>query len=548
MRQPDSRTSDDTGRGDDCVPPARHAPLRVWLMLFAILALAASVRLHRLEDVNFWFDETFSIRLSQFPVDELVSRSARDTHPPLFFLVLKVWTSVLGTSTWAARLLSLSWSLGTVALAFGFVYEALSRPHPTHRFSQRPGVGAGLAGILIALSPLHITWAHQVRMYAPVACLTVLSTWMLWRAVTSPDRAWRWMAYIVAELAGLYTHVTLTFVCAAHVLGLICLLIRPAVDSARASRSSMGQGGLLAVLGIGVAFTPWLIKMRSQFAQVQHDFWTRPFDFNWLSDALMKCFTVSEALVIEASWGLWIGQLLVVLLVGLALGRRSFDLLVAITAAVPFVALIAASMLGRNIITERYFISGQTMALIAIATLVSRIRWTTIRFPVICGLIVLQGYLTWNYFKWRDKAAVAPGVPGMIRMWEELRAPGEPLVFSTPMFYVTARVAAGEEPPFWVFGSVDRYPFFVGTAVLLDSDCVSATTIDAQSWESLWTCDYVGRERFLPPIELSDSWTLVAEQNIKEFNCELMLRRFQRRTPRNEDVTPSHKPPLEKPE
>lgn len=508
-------------------------------MLLFVLALAASVRLYRMGEVNYWFDETFSIRLSQFPVDELIVRSAQDTHPPLFFMVLKIWTNFLGTSTWAARLLSTCCSLGAVALAFGFVYEALSRHGLRSRAPQRPELGACLAGILIAFSPLQITWAHQVRMYAPVACLTVLSTWLLWRAVTSPDRPGRWIAYGVAEVLSLYTHVTMTFVCLAHALALISFLIRPPADSNPASRPSLARSGLLTLIGVGISFIPWLIRMRSQVSRVQSDFWTKPFDFAWLSDALLKCFTVSEVHVINPSWGLWVAQLFLILMVGLAVGRRAFDLLVATTAVLPFVALIGVSMAGRNIVTERYFISGCTLAMIAVATLISRIRWAAIRLPVVCGVIAIQGFCTWKYFEWRAKAAAAPGVPGMIQKWKELRAPDEPLFFSTPMFYVTARVEAGPQPPFWTFGSVSRYPFFVGTAVLLDSDCLSAAEIDARDWKTIWTCDYVGRDRFLPPIELSDQWTLVAEQNIKEFNCELMLRRFQRRTPPKVSVNSS---------
>lgn len=497
-----------------------------WLLYAYVLVVAAGLRLHMLGAVNYWFDETFSIRMAQFSILEMFDRCAQDTHPPLFFLMLKPWVCVMGTTAWSVRLFSMLWSVGAVAAAFGFVCEAMSTQQDTRFYRGKPELAAGLAALLIALSPLQLTWAHQVRMYAPVACLTVLSTWLLWRAQQCPAQRSRWIAYTFVATAGLYTHVTMWFVLGGHLCGLAYLATRSSLNAGM-DRRSLRANSALAIAAIGLLFAPWFIAARSQHARVQSDFWLDPFEFKLVGDALLRCFSNPEVLLADYEYGYWIAQGLLMILLTLAVGRRPFDVIVAGTAAVPFVALIAASMTGRNIINARYFISGQTLVCVAAGVLVARLPSWWLRIPVAIALLVGQSLLTSSYFDWRVAAANKPGIPGLLALWDEHRSEDEPLIFCNPMFYTTARVYAGDQ--FRVFGDQSRYAFFVGTAIMSDEEYVSSSEIDVGTSGSVWICDFGWSSPFLQPVSLSASWVLAEEISVREFNGTFFLRRYDRR-------------------
>ena len=63
-----------------------------------ILILAAWVRMAGLHDRPFWLDEVFSHDFTRGSVAETLEATARDTHPPLYYLGLQATTRLLGAS------------------------------------------------------------------------------------------------------------------------------------------------------------------------------------------------------------------------------------------------------------------------------------------------------------------------------------------------------------------------------------------------------------------------------------------------------------------
>lgn len=505
-----------------------HLPraLIAGLLLLTVL-VALLVRLDRLADLHYWFDESFSIQMAQFPLSEMLVRCAADTHPPLFFLCLKGWLALFGNAEWPTRLFSTLWSLGAVGCAFGFTYEGLRHSVESSGSRANACLAATLAGLCVALSPLHISWAQQVRMYAPVTCLSLLSTWLLWRALQHPERTFRWLSFAVVEVVALYTHVTLWFVVAAHVLALGVIIFQQRRE--QPLQRLLLRRSLLTMSLVGLAGFPWFLVIREQQARVQDDFWIRPLDWDLLGEAFVQCFTVFQRPVSDPNAGLWIAQGLLVALVFVAAGRRSLDLLIALTAGMPFVLLITVSLLTENIVNARYFIAGHALVCVAVALLIARIPWWALKLPMAVCIVGLLGTLVSDYREWRTVAAQGEGIPGILSRWQEHRGDGEPLVFSNPMFYSTARVYAGTSGEMRIFGAEAEYPFFVGTAITSDEEYLPSEKIDASRWETIWVCDYGHRERFLQPVQLGNGWQLIMETSTKDYSGTFFLRRYDRK-------------------
>src|SRR3989338_11107154 len=77
-------------------------------LLGVIVLLGVALRSYHLGARGLWFDEAFSWRLIQFPLPELPTRAAADVHPPLYYILLKLWASIFDTSLLSLRLFSVA--------------------------------------------------------------------------------------------------------------------------------------------------------------------------------------------------------------------------------------------------------------------------------------------------------------------------------------------------------------------------------------------------------------------------------------------------------
>lgn len=97
--------------------------LRISILLFGLLL----VGLHfiRIFDNTFWGDECYSIRLSNMPVADLLNATAHDVHPPLYYLILKLFILILGNSGWVYHLVSLIPFLLMVIVCITIIWDDL---------------------------------------------------------------------------------------------------------------------------------------------------------------------------------------------------------------------------------------------------------------------------------------------------------------------------------------------------------------------------------------------------------------------------------------
>ncbi len=168
---------------------ARRAPWAV-----AVVALVAfGLRLIRLDAQSLWFDEGWSWYITTGSWARLIRLLALDNQPPLYYALLKVWMVLAGDSDLSLRFLSVLAGTATVP----FVY-ALGR-----RFLRDPTL-ATVAALLMAISPPHVIYSQEVRMYAWAILLGGLSVYLALRWSQRPDRK-TIAGYILVATAVLYT-------------------------------------------------------------------------------------------------------------------------------------------------------------------------------------------------------------------------------------------------------------------------------------------------------------------------------------------------------
>lgn len=151
------------------------------VIVFAFLLRAISL------NQSFWLDEaTSGLVVRNFNLIEIVTKfSPGDFHPPLYYLILKVWSSIFGTSETALRFPSIVFGLLTIYFVYLIGKEL---------FNKKVGL---IAGILLATSGLHIYYSQEARMYALTAFL-VTSSIISFMKILKDDRLGDWILFSIS--------------------------------------------------------------------------------------------------------------------------------------------------------------------------------------------------------------------------------------------------------------------------------------------------------------------------------------------------------------
>lgn len=210
-----------------------------WLALGAGALLFFGLTLLLSSGQPVWFDEGYSILLAKQSYGELLSLTAVDAHPPLYYLLLKFWGDIFGFSEIALRSLSATLMAGAVVVA-GLVLRRM--------FSTRVML---LALPFLILAPFLLRYGYEIRMYALAILIGVSATYALIRA--RDEKTWHWWAvYAVLVAAGMYTLYLMVAVWFAHFVWLL-------VGTIRSKEESLWKAPwLYAFAGAVVLFLPYI--------------------------------------------------------------------------------------------------------------------------------------------------------------------------------------------------------------------------------------------------------------------------------------------------
>ncbi len=225
--------------------------------LLAIIALAFALRLPQLEFQPLWWDEGYSVFFATRDFWTMIERTAIDIHPPFYYTLLQIWMSVVGKSDIALRLLSVLIGVVTIPL----VYALAQRLFADKRIAL-------VAALLFAISPFHIYYSQEVRMYGLVTLLGLASVYLCVQllGMTPGTRASAGtaLAFILVTTAALYTQYYAAFILAAEIV--LVLAIYLVIDRRPinwCSFASIWANPLLHWLTawsiIGLLYLPWII-------------------------------------------------------------------------------------------------------------------------------------------------------------------------------------------------------------------------------------------------------------------------------------------------
>ena len=312
--------------------------------LFALIILVAFLlRIANIGRESLWYDEAISFLTAELPLRSILTNLIRDPPPPFSYVILHFWFKLFSPSDVNGRLLSSLFNIMMLPLVYVLGKELL------HKRTL-----ALFAVFLAAISPFHILYSHELRMYTLVMLLSTALGIAYVRAERTNSRWW-WLAFAAISLLMVYTHLFSVFVLTA--IGVYALIRRR-------------HGQLLwktAVIGLGltILFLPWFYLL---FGQSQADMESlRPLtsidsDFNPL-----KPITSAAFLLFGQATTLWYGAavffLTIALFVVFLLELRKTDTIERRTVLLP--GLIVLFTIGMPVVLyfiRPFFLPERTMA------------------------------------------------------------------------------------------------------------------------------------------------------------------------------------------
>ncbi len=209
------------------------------IQLAAVVLLGAGLRLFRLNWQGTWHDENFSLAVVWLPWPEAFREIVRDyVHPPLYYVLLKIWVAAAGFGDYPARLFAALF--GTLTIPAVYIAGRRLADHAT-------GL---LAALLMAISQVGVYYSHEARMYSMAMLLTILAI-LLFDTAASTRRVRDWAGFTGVAVLAAYTHYYM----------LLVLLSIAAYGFLR--RRTLGiplRWWLAAGVVVAAALTPWLFS------------------------------------------------------------------------------------------------------------------------------------------------------------------------------------------------------------------------------------------------------------------------------------------------
>jgi hypothetical protein len=379
---------------------ARHASALIFFSSVAAGVIAACRNLTQ----SIWFDEAFTTGIIRQPVSQLIRSTAHDVHPPLFYLVLKIWAGAFGHSIVTLRMFSVLCGVAAVFLGLRLVKRL---------FGARAAVWAIP---FVVLAPFLLRYDIEARMYAMASLIGIGATYVLVLAterVQAKQKSWwLWTIYALLVAAGEYTLYYTALIWIAHFLWCTLEFRR----SRKKLRKAVCEPWLLALIASVALYIPWIPVFIRQTHNIQNGFWiSKPtvntvvstfslgFDWqaNWQMDARESLLFIAAAaaavyFVVQA----WRAA---------KAPQRSYLSLFTLYALVPVAVLFVASMPPfQPVFDERYvsqtIISGYLLVGVAVA-IVCKVRPTIAHFAAAAvlvftlfqGMMVLQNVGNYNF-------------------------------------------------------------------------------------------------------------------------------------------------------
>lgn len=172
------------------------------MLLLLIILIGAFLRLYKIGSNSLWFDEAISVWFAnESPGNIIIKQTSADVHPPFYYIVLSLWINVFGNGEFDVRLLSAIFGILSIPLLYLIVKNL---------FGNQPAL---ISALILAMSPFHIYYSQEARMYSILTFCVLLSIFFMVKMlcigeepIQTKKTIFYSIGYVISTLASLYCH------------------------------------------------------------------------------------------------------------------------------------------------------------------------------------------------------------------------------------------------------------------------------------------------------------------------------------------------------
>lgn len=405
------------------------------LVLIVLILTAFAWRIWRLDFQSLWRDEVDAIYFAVRNLNETLSMFVQaGQNGPLYFLGLRPWFAIVGTSEYALRFPSVA--AGTLSVPL--VWQVGRRLLPTAAGTRGTfWLSTALLGtVFFVINPYQVWYGQEGKMYATVTCLALLASWLWLRGID--EGGWQtWLAYLAVVSVAMYVHLLMVLLIPFHLVWFVL-----AWPASRAHWRGYG----LAVAGLTLPYLPmvwwhWMLLTSPEKLS--------GFNFTPLP-AMLSGLALSHARgFITAVDLLWLAPVFFLFGAGVLFGVTSIDrqhndfsinlpswrryvmLLAWLLLPILFIYLLS---LRQPVFTERYiiWIGPAAMFFMALGLRVLVDNSGRIAWPLAAVFLIYVAGL-WGWLSWQQKVQVIKyDLRTAMQYVDNRRSPDELLILQIP--------------------------------------------------------------------------------------------------------------------
>lgn len=322
---------------------------------------------------DLWSDEIYTKSMLEGSLSDFYAKFKNDLHPPLYYLVLRLFTALFGLNAVTLRLFSVLGVLSTIILGY-FTGQRI--------FGKQ---GAIYFCLMLISLPMLAVYSHQARMYT-WAAFSITGVFFYSYLFIKSGKNNDLLLLFTFTLIAIYIHYY--SMVAALVANLVVFLHLLRTKNIRWLHH------LFSLLSAVILFLPWLPMFIIQVKRVQHAYWVPEVSFT----TVLHCFAIPFT---EQFWTTGYSIAMVIFIYGLIFftifksRKKSFSefrLILWLSLYIFIGTLLVAtiiSVFSQSILFSRYVVPIVTMLVIPPTILLTRIKLKWLKLMLISLILFL---------------------------------------------------------------------------------------------------------------------------------------------------------------
>ena len=230
--------------------------LHIAIIIIGIIFIAIPV-FHQ----NLWFDESYSVAISNHSYSEIWTIGGNDVHPVLYYWILHTLNLIFGCHILIYRLFSV------LCLS---LLGIIGYTHIRKDFGEKAGI---FFSTFVFFLPVNVVYAGEIRMYSLVMLLVTLMSIYAYRIFKKNEQKQikNWIIFGIMSLASAYTHYYGLMIAGLENVALFIIFLLEAIKEKKFTYNL--KAFIISAVPQIVLYIPWIVSLLNQMDGVSKGFW-----------------------------------------------------------------------------------------------------------------------------------------------------------------------------------------------------------------------------------------------------------------------------------